>query len=325
MRYLLAAAALTAGLTAAGCGDGGPASRYVKPTIAVMDFENRAPFPLGWDLGGGTRDVLVDRLCETGRFQVVERPELDAVLQEIRFQQSGATRDNDRAKTGRLKNVRYLIKGTVTDFGHVSTSTGFWSGFQWDVLGGGHRAVMSMTLYVVDVESGEIICSETVEESVRTKEVAVKAHYGDVAFGGTAFYRTPLGKATRKVIGRAVDRITESIADQPWRPKIALVQDGAVVIINGGTNRRIRTGWEYDVMDEGEPIFDPDTGDRIGVQPGRIIARVCVFRVRDRYCVADVVRGDVEQLAVGQHCRRVLADPEEPESLSESPTAVSRR
>ena len=94
---------------------------YVKPTIAVMKFENRASFPLGWNLGGGMQEVLVDRLMETNRYHVVERQELDSVMNEIQFQQSGATRPQGKAATGRIKNCQFLIKGVVTDFGHVSS------------------------------------------------------------------------------------------------------------------------------------------------------------------------------------------------------------
>jgi len=37
---------------------------YIKPGVAVMKFENRAQFDMHWDLGGGMRDILVDRLVE---------------------------------------------------------------------------------------------------------------------------------------------------------------------------------------------------------------------------------------------------------------------
>ena len=202
---LLAGLALVA---CAGCGrnvfGGGPGDDYVKPTIAVMKFENRAPFPLNWNLGGGTKDILVDRLIATDRFQVIERPELDSVLRELQFQHSGATRDQHRAARGRIKNVQYLIKGTITDFGHVSTSSGFLNLANWDIFQGKTRAVMGMTFYVVDVESGEIICSEHLEKSVRAEDVRVQAVYKNVAFGGSVFHRTPLGKATAGVIGKAV-------------------------------------------------------------------------------------------------------------------------
>jgi curli biogenesis system outer membrane secretion channel CsgG len=300
---------MAAALAAAGGCDGHarwwdrPDPNLVKPTVAVMKFENRAPFPLGWNLGDGMKDVLVDRLVATGRFTVVERPELASVMKELRLQHSGATRGQRRAALGRLKNVQYLIKGTITDFGHVSRRRGMFEGLGLGIFGGGARAVMGMTMYVVDVESGEIICSESLTESVRAGDTAVKAEYKAVAFGGSSFYRKPLGRATARVIDKAVRRIGSVIACRPWQAKIALVQDGGTVLINGGRDRGVEAGLECDVFEAGEPIHDPDTGDRIGTQPGKLIGRIRITRVRARYSEAHIVSGKPEGFRVGQQCR----------------------
>jgi len=302
---------LAAGAFGAGCAEqprwpwSKPAAPMVKPTVAVMKFENRAPFPLGWDLSGGMKDVLTDRLVKTGKFTVVERPELNSVMKELRLQHSGVTRTQRRAALGRLKNVQYLVKGTITDFGHVSSGSGFFEGLGWDVFGAGARALMGMTLYVVDVESGEVICSESLSESVRARDLEVKAEYSGVAFGGRTFCRTPLGRATAKVIDKAIDRISGTIARRPWQPRIALVQPGGAVIINGGAEQQVEPGAEYEVLAAGKPIVDPDTGDTIGTQPGRLIGRIVVRRVHRRYSEAAIVTGRPGDFEVGHHCRRV--------------------
>jgi curli biogenesis system outer membrane secretion channel CsgG len=299
-----------AGPWCAGCGDAlsGEAARYIKPSIAVMKFENRAPISQGWDLGSGMRDILVDRLCATKRYYVVERPELATVVKELQVQHSGATREQDRARAGQLKNVQYLIKGTITDFGHVATNTGFLGLPALDVTGSGRRAVMGVTLYVVDVESGEIITSESIEESVRAGDVAASAQYKNVGFGGAVFYRTPLGRATAAVIDRAVRRITDTIASRPWQPRIALVQEGGTIVINGGANRRVWQGACYEVYQLGEPIVDPDTGDVIGHQPGKDLGRIRVREVRPQYSVATAADGSAAKFQVGQRCRIIPAD-----------------
>ena len=305
--------ALSAGaVLCAGCWDGmswglgGPsAADVVKPSIAVMKFENRAGNPLGWDIGDGMKDVLVDRLVRTGKFHVIERPELSSVLKELRFQHTGVTRQQRRAALGRLKNVQYLVKGTITDFGHVSARRGFFNGGGWNIFGGGARAVMGMTLYVVEVESGEIICSTSITESVRAGDSAFQAAYKGLTFGSSAFYRTPLGRATAKVIAKAVKRVTRSIATRPWEPKIALVQADGTVVINGGKDRRVKVGTEYEVRDVGQPIIDPDTGDQIGTQPGPCRGRVRVVEVRQRYSIAAIAEGKAGSFRPGQHCREI--------------------
>ena len=309
---LLTVSIVAAAIGTGGCGEGFGSLRsgnYVKPTVAVMKFENRAPFPLNWDLGGGMREILVDRLVATKRYQVVERPELGSVVGELQLQQAGVTRPEGRAEPNRLKNVQYLVKGTVTDFGHVSTNRGFLGLPSGDIFGGTNRAVMGITLYVVDVESGEIITSESIEESVRASDVSVKGAYQDVAFGGSVFYQTPLGRATAKVIDKAVKRITTTIAASPWKPKVALVRSDGTVVLNGGSDRGVRRGAEYDVVEPGEPILDPDTGDRLGHAAFRRAGRIRVREVYPAYSAADVVRGVAEDFRPGLLCRKADSTP----------------
>jgi len=302
MKRAIVLAALVA---CAGCNLRGydPVANCVRPTIAVMKFENRSGFPMQWDLGQGMKDVLVDRLMQSGRFRVIERPEIDSVVRELRFQHSGATRKEQRAELGRLKNVKYLIKGTVTDFGHVANSTGFLGLDKLNIFHAANLAVMGITMYVIDVESGEIICSESLHESVRASDTKVQAIYQHMAFGGSLFYRTPLGKATARVIDRAIDRISDTITSQPWEPKIALVRAGSV-IINGGADRRVRPNARYEVLERGQAIMDPDTGDVLGYQPGRVVGVVEVRDVQPLYSVAAIVQGDAKEFRVGQYCRR---------------------
>jgi len=297
-------------LACAGCGApglpfGADPDDYVKPTIAVMKFEDRAGGARGMKVGEGMKDVMVDRLLATQRFQVIERPEIDSILGELRLQSSGVTRKQRRAALGRIKNVQYLLKGTITDFGHVSAGSGFLGTKALSIFGGGEKAVMGLTMYVVEVESGQIICSRSIEESVRAKEGSARATYKGVTFGGSSFYQTPLGRAARKVIGKAVREVCQSIAARKWQPRVALVQPDRMVVINGGKDRGVKRGAVYGVFGEGEPIIDPDTGDRIGTQPGRLCGYVRVTKVHSRYSVAEVVQGNSDNLAVGQHCRPV--------------------
>lgn len=290
----------------AGCASGrvlpeGDPADFVTPTVAVMKFDNQAGSFMSWNLGTGMRDILVDRLVATRRFRVIERPELDSILSELRFQQSGITRPEQKAALGRVKNVQYLIKGTITDFAHVQSTNIFGSNQDLGIFGGHSRAVMGMILYVVDVESGEIIASESLQESVHAGSVEVRARYKGVAFGGSAFYQTPLGEATASVISRAVAKATTSIASRPWTPRIAAVQDDQTLILNGGRDRGIIAGARFHVLGEGRPIRDPETGDLLGTLDQPVLATLRVIRVADRYCIAQLEEGG--GAAVGMPCR----------------------
>jgi curli biogenesis system outer membrane secretion channel CsgG len=287
-----------------GCaGSKSESANFVRPSVAVMKFENRAAFPMRWDLGSGTRDILVDRLMKTGRYQVIERPEIGEIVRELNFQQSGLTRPQDKAALGQIKNVQYLIKGVITDFSQVGGGSAHATKGSFGIFGGGSRAVVTILLYVVNVESAEIIASESIEESVDAGEVNFQAMYKDVNFGGSGFYKTPLGKATARVIDRAVARITSTIAAERWSPRVAALQSGGRILLSGGSDRRMLVGEQFTVMDLGAPVVDPQSGDVLGRQPSKPIATVRVTAVHERYSEAIAISATAP-LAVGQQCVR---------------------
>jgi curli biogenesis system outer membrane secretion channel CsgG len=266
-------------------------ARYIKPTVAVMSFTNHAPMHMKWNLGDGLADQLIDRLIQTRRYVVLERQQLQAVLKELKRTNDQRFSQIAQPQTGQLKHVRYLIKGTITDFGHVETVEGLWRVFDWGLFGSSSHAVVAATVYVVDIQSGQIIASESVEAKIRDKkEKDEKIQYQGMAFGSFTFYHTPLGRATSKMLDKAVRSIAQTIADQPYQPKIAsLLND--TVIINGGRDRRIMVGNEYTVRPQAQVVIDPDTGDLLGHIAGETLGRVRVTQVTGKYAVAAIVSG----------------------------------
>ena len=321
---LLYLVGLLATLGSVGCDSMGFGSdaHSVKPIVAVVKFENKAQFPMGWDLGDGFMDILVDRLVATGKFQVMERPDLDAVLGELDLQQSGLTRKQRRAGVGRLKNVEYLVKGAVVDFGHVASSSAFVS--LWDVgaWGASHLAVMGVTVQVIEVESGEVIYSDMVEKGVAAVEGDVRAQYKGVSFGGGLFFRTPLGQATKSVLDDAVRGISRSIKSRPWRPRIAHLGSPRSVLVSGGRDQH-EIGTVYEVYQTGELIYDPDTGDPLGRQRGVVVATIRIVDVENRHSIAWLEKGKFEDLQVGQFCRPLRVAPAATPASTRPPTPQS--
>ncbi len=166
---------------------------------------------------------------------------------------------------------------------------------------------MGMTMYVVDVQSGEIISSESIQETVHAADLNVAAIYKNVAFGGSVFYRTPLGEATARVMDKAVVRVTNVIASQRWEPRVAKLRGDGALILNGGRDRELRPGVELEVIEPGPAIIDPDTGDSIGRESATAIAHVRVTEVEDHFSIASVISDKAKAVQVGQRCRRLDA------------------
>lgn len=268
--------------------------RIARPVVAVTDFENLANVSGRWNLGEGMADLLVTELLRTDRVIVLERKDLKNVLNELALQSRELFRKEGRVAHGRLRNAQYLIQGSVTDFTE-SAEVGGWLATRWlRLFGRSRRSRVAVVVRVSDVESGQIVCSVKAEQSVSAGGIGAGAQYKDMAFGGDAFFRTPLGKATEGAIRKAVRQIVRELPRREWEPRVAEAAPGFVVI-NGGRNVRLRMAQEFIVREAPRPITDPVTGQVIETVPGRVRGRVRVTEIREQSSYAEVVEGSVSR------------------------------
>lgn len=298
----------------AGCA--GPGTRLltplgrdmVPPRVAVATFENRTGFEGQWKLGPGMADLLVAELVASRNFVVLERGQLDRVVDEISRQRHRLFRFEGRVDEGRLDNAQYLIRGVISDFSQTSGGS-LWMGVRRLLIGGGgYTARVGLTLTIVDVETGTIVDSVQSSGKARAGEAYVEADYKGVRFGGNAFFRTPLGQATTYAIREGLRHITRRMPRQPWRPMVAEVQ-GLRVVLNGGHRRGFRAGQYYQARKQSVPVTDPQTGDLLDMVPGAVVGLVRITEVQDRLSIAEKVSGIIE--------RSQVLEPVEPDQLPE--------
>jgi len=179
----------------------------MRNPISVGKFDNRSDylrgvFSDGVDrLGGQAKTILVSHLQRSGRFQVMDRENLQALSQEAAYNQEALA----------IRGARYVITGDVTAFGRKTTGDRQLFG----LLGRGKAQVAyaKVDLNVVDVVTSEVVYSVSGagETSLSNREV--------VGFGGTASYDTTLnGKVLDLAIREAVDRLVDGIAQGAWLP-----------------------------------------------------------------------------------------------------------
>lgn len=266
--------------------------KAIPPVVAVSSFENRSGFDGQWSLGSGMADLLVSELVGSKNFTVLERRQIDAVVGEIDMQRDKHFRAEGRVEGGRLKNARYLFRGVINDFSQVGG--GMLSvALRTIFFGGkGYKAKVALTLTIVDVESGQIIDSVQCSASACASEAYASASYKNVAFGGDAFFKTPLGSATANAIRKGVNIIIKKLPRNAWEPMIAEVEGGTGrLILNGGVERDFKVGDVYDVKEEGRVITDPATGDRLTVLPGTTVGTIRVIQVDKNIAFAGAVKG----------------------------------
>lgn len=265
-----------------------------RPLVAVTELENQANFNGQLNLGHGMADMLVSGLMKTKKVEVLERQNLRDILGELALQKDGLSRPEGRVATGRLKNAKYLIRGSVTDFTEVESTAGKLGLSSMKIFGGAQRAQVALHLRIYDVESGEILASLKAEGHASSSGAGAAGQYKNVKMGGEAFRRTPLGKATEQAIKEAVTKLINALPLDYWRPLVAEVADGKVVV-NGGTNVGLQPGDQFLVREKPRFITDPATGNVIDTLPGKQNGRIEIVKVNPHASDARLIEGTAQR------------------------------
>jgi len=151
-----------------------------KPRIAVLEFKNKADNQWWWHGGAqASQDVFVTELVKSGKFRVVEREQLAALMQEKNLTLSGDLDPSTAVKVGKLLGVNYLLTGSVTEYGITDKSAhgpgvGRLPGFS----AGKRSFVAALNARLIDTSTGEIAWAD----EARAEESSVKVNVG--GFGG---------------------------------------------------------------------------------------------------------------------------------------------
>jgi TolB-like protein len=133
-----------------------PASAKPLPSLAVNNLDAHG---LTESEALTLSDVLRARLMETGKFKVMERGEMETILKEQAFQQSGACNEEAcMVEMGQLLGIEQILAGSIGRVGKA----------------------FSISVRIISVQSGEIIRSISHSytgpiENLLTSEITVVA------------------------------------------------------------------------------------------------------------------------------------------------------
>lgn len=178
-----------------------------RSLIAVGKFDNRSSymngiFSDGVDrLGNQSKTILVTHLQQTGRFNVLDRSNMDEIKTEANISGKGQA----------LKGAAYVITGDVTEFGRKETGDRALFG----ILGRGKSQVAyaKVALNVVNVKTSEVVFTTqgAGEYELSNREI--------LGFGGTASYDSTLnGKVLDLAIRESVNNLVSAIGNGTWNP-----------------------------------------------------------------------------------------------------------
>ena len=91
-----------------------------KTRVAVIDFEQKAYQEFqGKQIGEIVAEWLITSLVNTGRFEVVERAQLQKIMKEQQLGMTGMINQETAAKVGELLGVKAIISGSVIQIGNT--------------------------------------------------------------------------------------------------------------------------------------------------------------------------------------------------------------
>lgn len=169
-----------------------------QTTLAILDFEGR-------NISQGEALTLTDRfrneIIKTNKYTIVERTEMEEILKEQGFQQTGCTSNECVVEVGALLGVQQMISGSIGKVGDIFT----------------------VSVRIIDIQTGEIL--KTTDYDIRgdisemltrgMREVALKLVTGkdivapSVFHGvGSLYLSTDPQGASVRIDNRNIDGMT---------------------------------------------------------------------------------------------------------------------
>lgn len=253
-KLLLALLLLALGCSVTYAQDG----KTLKRKVAIGRFSNETQYGKGlfYDkendpMRKQALDILSSKLAASGKFILLERDDLDVLVEEA---------GGEMQKIG----ADYIILGSITQFGRKAEGDNrVFSQTKTQTVEAG------VSVRLVEVSSGMIIYSD---EAKGFAETSSKTTLG---LGGSAGYDATLSdKAISAALTQLVENIINKCMDKPWRGYILSAEDGEY-IISGGPAQGIMPGARFAVYSKGKNVKNPQTGVTIEL-PGKKLGDVTV-------------------------------------------------
>ena len=262
--------------------------RNLKRKVAIARFSNETQYAKGifYDKNNNNpvekqaADILATKLTASGKFLLLERQDLDKILDEFKL--------SENAQSMQKIGADYLIIGSVTEFGrkNVGDQNAFSRTKTQTVYAG-------VSLRLVDVFTGEIIYSE---EGKGEASTIAKTSMG---LGESADFDATLSdKAISVAISKLVENIIINCMNKPWK-SFFLAYDETGIIISGGKSQGLKSGDILEVHEKGKSVKNPQTGMMIEL-PGKIVAKIKVDicsgeNSQNEYSFVSITEGNIEK------------------------------
>ncbi|WP_172636058.1 CsgG/HfaB family protein [Synechococcus sp. PCC 6312] len=247
--------------------------------IAVLDFEFASTGLTGAGLGSGSAygsygpskgvsDLLTNKLVQSGNFIVVERSQIERIIQEQNLGASGRVDAATAAQIGRILGVDVVILGSITKFNLEQKQSGGFGGFGIAVSVNESKAnaIVQLTARLVSTSTAEILAVAQGEGQTSKRENQVSV----AGFGGgsnTNNIDSLLSGAAEIAVSQLVTEINSNAEKISLLPAVqpalnAVIADvtGPQITLNRGGNDGYRPGMKLRIERIVKEVKDPTSG-----------------------------------------------------------------
>jgi len=226
-----------------------------------------------YDVGLGASDMLATELSKNRNFEVVEREQIKAVLQEQAFDASGAVDPSTAAQMGKIVGLKYLVYGKILSAG-AEYKQNYIFGLKLTQL----TAKVRIAVRMINSTTGTIAWADEVEGKIEKKGGSLEGIGSIKADVSASTYDDALHSAISQIVARINQQV-------PIEGSIAKV-NGRKLYLDIGVDQGVQPGQSFRVYREGEPITN-SAGQIIGVDKTDLCT-VKIIRVEGGMSIAEI-------------------------------------
>jgi len=247
-----------AGLFSIAAHDAAQAQSAGQPIVAVAQIDDNA----GSGQSKTLTQMMLTAIAATQKFRVMERGQLDVLVQEQQRAKSGLVTSRNGGKVGGFQGADYLIYGTITTLSATKKSD-FGATFGMALLSGdkqqqtncyGGEVTLSLDIRITDGETGQIKYVKRLDEK---KKAGTICGEGVPQVNATELFRS------------AADKVATGLVTTVYPMKVANAQSDGTLMLNYGEGS-VKLNDLVAIFRTGEAVIDPDTGKQLGSSEQRI-------------------------------------------------------
>jgi len=229
-----------------------------QPIVAVAQIDDNA----GSGQSKTLTQMMLTAIAATQKFRVMERGQLDVMVQEQQRAKSGLVTSRNGGKVGGFEGADYLIYGTITTLS-VTKKSNFGASLGMAMLAGNNQqaqncysgeVTLSLDIRITDSETGQIRYVKRIDEK---KKAGTSGGEGVPQVNATELLRS------------AADKVATGLVTAVYPIKVANAQADGTLMLNYGEGT-VTLGDYVAVFRAGESVIDPDTGRQLGSSEQRI-------------------------------------------------------